>query len=166
MNDDMRCVCNPVKQRVHAAGSPRALRPLAIKKKNVPAICRAPLTQAPLSVPTVRPGISHSAATPRPQQLPHVSHPQRTPTPAQHSSGGFRKPGYSVTEKSPTRRIQFLVLLGQPSPCFLFGIFTVNCPSQRIIRALTDSWAILMGEDETVSHVTAVDTEQKSGTTL
>lgn len=113
VNDDLRCVGNQVKQCVHDASSPGAA--WWTIENNVPAICRAPLTQTPLSIPTVRACISQSAAQPR--LAPSSSHtyhiPSGPPHPPRTAAGGFRKPGYSVTKKSPMRKTQFVLLLGR-----------------------------------------------------
>lgn len=99
------------------AASPR--RRAASGQKRFPAICRAPPTPAPRPVPTVRACSSHSAATPRPQQLPHISHPQRTPPPTPPTPGtaaaGFGSPAI-VLLKNPRleelRLCYFWVSLG------------------------------------------------------
>lgn len=137
---------------VHDASSPRAAAWTI--ENNVPAICRAPPTLTPLSVPTVRACISQSV-TLQPRLAPSSSHTYHIPsgpphpprTPAQDSSSRSQKPGYSVTKKSPMRKTQFVLLLGRSNGRGWNG-FACNSSWQRaeernfsfVTLVLTQHW--------------------------
>lgn len=105
-------------------------------------------------------------ATPCPQRLPHISHQNQPPNQAGHSCTLFPERGYSVTEKSPSGRIEsrFTLLFHLLFP-ENFYYFLQNC----VYSAVTRHYTIVnrpSSEDEPVSDATVFLTKENSETTL
>lgn len=156
INDHMCDVCNLVKQCFHVDDGHslpedtklrlsrhlRSAHTLLEESSSHRNLCPFPLSDpASLTLP----------ATPCPQQLPHISHQNQPPIQASNSCTLFPETGYSVTEKSPSGRIEFQILLGH---AFLYRFtsffprtFITSCKAvstQRwhgIIQSLTDPLA-------------------------
>lgn len=166
MNDPMCFVCNPVKLRVHTGNDqwqpegtmltkkPQTVSPSAERS-------HSDFTQAPLSIPTLwlqphlAPSNSHTY---------HIHSGPPHPPRDGNSYACVRKVDILLLKNPPSGRIQYLLLLGQPS-LLVFRIFTVSPKrsSQHwhtVTQPLTDSQAILMGEGrasfrrDCVSHKT------------